>query len=182
MHFNWFRSLPNLITIGRLILTPIAIDMIVSQNYGWAFWVFVAAGVSDAIDGWLARTFNLRTELGALLDPVADKALIVSMFLALATVGLLPAWLAILVVSRDLMIVGAVVISWLLSRPVPVNPLMVSKATTFVQLVLLALALSGQAFGLPISALLPLLVAMVTALTVASASVYLWRWVRYMGP
>lgn len=181
MHFNWIGSLPNLISIGRLILTPIAIEMIVTQNYRWAFWVFVAAGVSDAVDGWLARTFDLRTELGAVLDPVADKALIVSMFLALAAVGLLPVWLAIMVVSRDLMIVGAVVISWLLRRPVEVKPLMISKATTFLQLILAALVLGGQAFGLPTGALIGFLIAVVTALTAASASVYLWRWVEFMG-
>jgi cardiolipin synthase len=182
MDFNWFGSLPNLITIGRLILTPIAIDMIVTQNYRWAFWVFVAAGVSDAVDGWLARTFDLRSELGAVLDPVADKALIVSMFVTLAAVGLLPVWLAIMVVTRDLMIVGAVVISWLLGRPVEVKPLMISKATTLLQLVLTALALGGQAFGLPLDALIAVLIALVTALTMASASVYLLRWVEFMGP
>jgi cardiolipin synthase len=182
MYSNWFASLPNLITIGRLILTPVTIDLIVTESWRWAFWVFVAAGVSDAIDGWLARTFNLRSELGALLDPLADKALIVSMFVTLAAVGRLPAWLSIMVVSRDLMIVGAVVISWLLRRPVEMKPLMVSKATTFLQLTLAALVLGGQAFGLEISGLIGLLVLLVTALTVASASVYLWRWVEHMGP
>jgi cardiolipin synthase len=182
MYYHWFALVPNLITIGRLILTPITIELIVSGNWRWAFWVFVAAGVSDAIDGWLARSFDLRSELGAVLDPLADKALIMSMFVTLAAVGRLPAWLAIMVVSRDLMILGAVVISWLLRRPVEVNPLMVSKATTFLQLTLAALILGGEAFGVEMAGLAGVLVLLVTALTIASASVYLWRWVKYMGP
>ena len=182
MYYRWFALVPNLITIGRLILTPIAIDLIVTGSWISAFWVFVAAGVSDAVDGWLARTYNLRSELGAVLDPLADKALIVSMFVTLAAIGSLPAWLAIMIVSRDLMIVGAVVISWLLGRPVEMKPLMISKATTFLQLVLAALVLGQHAFGLEIGRLIGFLILIVTALTVASASVYLWRWVEYMGP
>lgn len=182
MHNNWFASVPNLITIGRLILTPVIVDLMVTQNWSWAFWVFVLAGVSDAIDGWLARSFDLRSELGAVLDPIADKALIMSMFITLAAVGRLPAWVAIMIVSRDLMILGAVVISWQLGRPIEVNPLMISKATTLLQLILAAVILSGEAFGLEIGGVVGLLILIVTALTVASASVYLWRWVKHMGP
>jgi cardiolipin synthase len=182
MYYHWFASVPNLITIGRLILTPVIVDLMVTQSWRWAFWVFVAAGVSDAVDGWLARSFDLRSELGALLDPIADKALIMSIFITLAVVGRLPAWVAIMIVSRDLMIVGAVVISWLLRRPIEVNPLMISKATTFLQLVLAASILSGQAFNVEIVGVIGFLILLVTALTVASASVYLWRWVKHMGP
>lgn len=182
MYSVWFSSLPNLITIGRLILTPVIIDLIVTQNWRWSFWIFVTAGISDAVDGWLARTFDLRSELGAVLDPLADKALIMSIFVTLAAVGRLPEWVAIMVVSRDVMILGAVVISWLLSRPVDVNPLMISKATTFLQLLLAASILGGLAFNLQIAGAVQFLIPPVTALTVTSASVYLWRWVKHMGP
>jgi cardiolipin synthase len=176
------RWLPNFITIGRLVLTPAAIDMIVTDQWGAAFAIFVLAGASDAIDGWLAKTFDLSTELGAILDPIADKALIVSIYATLAVKGVIPAWLALLVISRDVMIVGAVFVSWLLHRPVDLNPLPVSKATTAMQLLLAAVALAGQASDIPLAAILTLVAAIVAALTVASASVYLWRWVKLMGP
>lgn len=182
MRSFYLRSLPNFITIGRLILTPAAIDMIVSENWRAAFAIFVLAGASDALDGWLAKTFDLRTDLGAVLDPIADKTLIVSIYATLAINGAIPAWLAILVVSRDVMIVGAVVISWLLQRPVKVRPLPVSKATTAAQLVLAAIVLGGRAFGLPVAAAADVFAAIVAALTLASACVYLWRWVEHMGP
>ena len=108
--FSLFKSLPNLITLGRLVLVPVAIEMIASQAWTGAFVVFVAAGLSDAIDGFLARRLALRSELGALLDPLADKVLLVSIYVALAVAEVVPAALTILVVSRDVMIVGAVLI------------------------------------------------------------------------
>ncbi|PWB79447.1 MAG: CDP-alcohol phosphatidyltransferase [Methylocystaceae bacterium] len=182
MSFPLIRWLPNFITIGRLVLTPAAVDMLISENWRAAFAIFVLAGASDALDGWLAKTFDLRSDLGALLDPIADKALIVSIYATLAVVGAIPAWLAILVVSRDVMIVGAVVVSWLLQRPIKVRPLPVSKATTAAQLVLAAVVLGGRAFGYPVDEAVGALAAIVAALTIASASVYLWRWVEHMGP
>lgn len=182
MSLNWFAWLPNFITIGRLVLTPLAIVLILGHEWRSAFYVFVAAGVSDALDGWLAKTFRLESELGAVLDPVADKALIVSMYLTLAAAGALPAWLAVMVVSRDLMIVGGVVIAWLMGRPVKARPHMASKATTAAQLVLAAVVLAGQAYGLSAPLLEAGLSGLVAALTVASASVYLWLWIEHMRP
>jgi cardiolipin synthase len=179
LYLHW---LPNFITIGRLVLTPAAIDMIVTENWPAAFAVFALAGASDALDGWLAKTFDLRTELGALLDPAADKALIVSIYATLALVGVIPAWLALLVVSRDVMIIGAVAVSWLLQRRIDLSPLPVSKATTAVQLALAAVVLAGKAFIAPPGVVTDILSAMVAALTMLSAGVYLWRWVKNMGP
>jgi cardiolipin synthase (CMP-forming) len=181
MAFAWFASLPNFITIGRLLLTPVAVDMILRQNWRAAFWVFVAAAVSDALDGWLARSFNLRSELGALLDALADKALIVSVYVSLAAMSALSSSLAILVVSRDVMIVGAVSIAWQMGRAMRVRPILVSKATTLAQLLLAAFVLGVRAFGLSLALPAAAPEAAVAALTVASASVYLWRWIRHMG-
>jgi cardiolipin synthase len=179
LYLHW---LPNFITIGRLVLTPAAIDMIVTENWPAAFAVFAAAGASDALDGWLAKTFDLRTELGALLDPAADKALIVSIYATLALVGVLPSWLALLVVSRDVLIIGAVALSWLLQRRIDLSPLPVSKATTAAQLALAAVVLAGKAFAAPFDGAVVVLSAIVAALTTLSAAVYLWRWVKNMGP
>ena len=99
-----FRNIPNLITLARLLMTPLAISMIVSQRFFAAFMIFLLAGVSDAVDGFIARKFNLRTELGAYLDPLADKALLISIYVSLSAYAGLPAWLTIVVVSRDIMI------------------------------------------------------------------------------
>src|SRR5690606_40943267 len=97
-------TLPNLITIARLILVPVVIAMIVAGQWLAAFVLFAIAGVSDAVDGFLARRFGMKSELGAYLDPLADKALLVSIYAGLAVAGVLPAWLAILVIFRDIMI------------------------------------------------------------------------------
>ncbi len=182
MAFDWFSSLPNLITIGRLVLTPVAIMLIADEKWWLAFGVFVVAGVSDALDGWLAKTYHLQSELGAVLDPLADKTLIISIYVALAIVDDAPPWLTILVVSRDAMILGGVVVSWFLSRPIKVEPHLVSKATTAAQLAFAGVMLLVEATHLQLGALEPVLAASVAALTIASATVYLWLWVRHMRP
>jgi len=182
MAFNWFASLPNFITIARLLLTPAAIIMIADQHWRLAFAIFATAAISDALDGWLARAFHLQSELGAILDPIADKALIVSIYVTLAILGALPRWLVIIVVSRDVMIVGAVLIAWGMSRPVKARPHVTSKATTAAQLVLAGAVLAGKAWGLQFFLLDASLVALVSALTVASTTVYLWLWVQHMRP
>ena len=113
-------TIPNLITIGRLCLVPLIVWLILAPHPLAAFLVFIAAGVSDAVDGFLARQFNLRSDLGAYLDPLADKALLVSIYVSMAALGEIPVWVTILVVSRDFLIVGGVVLSWMLGPPMPV--------------------------------------------------------------
>src|SRR5437660_5548225 len=113
--------------------------MVWSIMNGWmlaAFLLFLAAGVSDAIDGYLAKRFHMKSELGAYLDPLADKALIVSIYVSLGIAGVLPIFLVILVVSRDIMIISAFMLAWLVGKPMPVRPLLVSKANTVAQILL----------------------------------------------
>ncbi len=179
---RWFAFLPNSITIARLVLTPAIIAMMSEARWQAAFLIFLVAGASDALDGWLAKTFNLQSELGAVLDPIADKALLISMYVTLAIKGQAPAWLAILIVSRDALIVGGVSVAWFLSRPIKVRPHIVSKLTTAAQLLLAALILWGAAYGYRLEALETLLIGSVAALTLASATVYLWVWVQHMRP
>lgn len=174
-------TLPNLISIFRLMLVPVAIDALLAENWAVAFWVFLLAGVSDGIDGWIARRFDQRSELGAHLDPLADKALLVSIFVTLALVGVLPAWLAILVVSRDVLIVGGVVLSWMLGRGVPIRPLFVSKANTTAQIAFAALVLSAGAFGWDPGALWVAGEILVAALTTLSGAAYLVDWLKAMS-
>src|SRR3954453_596553 len=143
-------TIPNLITIARLIMVPLVIVMIGQGRWMTAFVLFVAAGVSDAVDGYIARRFDMRSELGAYLDPLADKALLVSIYVSLAIVGQMPGWLAIVVVSRDIMIVGAVVLSWLLGKPMEINPSRLSKANTAAQIALAALFLGLRSLSIDI--------------------------------
>jgi len=103
------------------VLVPAIVAMIAEERWKEACIVFIIAGISDAVDGWIAKTFDLRTELGAYLDPLADKALIVSIYVALAIVAVLPATLVILVVARDMMIIGAFMISLVMRKPVKVK-------------------------------------------------------------
>lgn len=174
-------TLPNLITLARLCAVPAAVWLMLQHRLDLAFLVFVAAGVSDAVDGWLARVRNARSALGALLDPVADKALLVSVYVTLAAIGVLPDWLAILVVFRDLLIVGGVIFLWVLGVPARIRPLMVSKANTAAQIALAALALLLKGFGLAAPGLLAFMIGVVTLTTLASGAAYVLQAARLTG-
>jgi len=174
-------SIPNVITLARILLVPIIVWAIASSQMEIAFAVFVVAGVSDAIDGFLAKRFNLTSELGALLDPLADKALLVSIYMALGIWGAIPRWIVILVVSRDIMIVSAVIVSWLFDKPVQMKPLMVSKLNTAAQVAFAALVLGSLGFGFQLSPYDFILMALVTVFTLVSVSLYLVEWIRHMS-
>ena len=173
-------NIPNLITIGRIILVPMTVWLIISDAYGWAFLAFVVAGISDGLDGYLARQFNLRTELGAYLDPLADKALLVSVYVTLGLLKELPAWLVITVVSRDVLIVAAIILSWLMDKPVKVAPLMVSKINTTAQIILVVAVLAASALGKDFGFLTSGGAAIVGLLTAASGGAYLLAWMHHM--
>ena len=115
---------------------------------GVALGAFVFAGITDAVDGYIAKRFDQRTELGAYLDPLADKTLIVSIYVSLAIFGFIPPWLVILVVSRDFMIVGGVLLSTFVDKPLAIQPLLVSKANTLAQIVFAALVLASKGLDL----------------------------------
>ena len=109
-------SIPNLITLARILLVPVVVWAIATGNMYLAFLLFLAAAISDAVDGFLAKRFGMMTELGAYLDPLADKVMIVSIYVTLGITAVIPLWIVILVVSRDFMIVGAIILSWLMDR------------------------------------------------------------------
>lgn len=174
-------NLPNLITLGRILLVPMIVWAIASNQMTVAFVLFVVAGVSDAVDGFLAKHFDMATDLGAMLDPIADKALLVSIYVALGITGDIPRWLVILVVSRDLMIVGAMILSGLLDNPMPVKPLMVSKLNTVAQVSFAALVLASLGFGFKAGPYDAILMGLVTVFTLLSISFYLVEWIRHLG-
>ena len=174
-------SIPNIITLARILLVPIIVWAIASSQMEIAFSVFVVAGVSDAVDGFLAKRFNMTTELGALLDPLADKALLVSIYIALGIWGAIPRWIVILVVSRDIMIVAAVIVSWLFDKPVQMKPSMVSKLNTVAQVGFAAVVLASLSFGFQPTPYDLILMGFVTVFTLVSVSLYLVEWVRHMS-
>jgi cardiolipin synthase len=164
-------NLANIITFGRLCAVPLAFWLVLDHRIADAFLLFVAAGLSDALDGWLARRFG-GNALGALMDPVADKALLVTMYITLATVGALPDWLAILVVFRDLLIVGGVVSLAVLGHGVTIRPLYISKLNTVMQIMLIGVCLLQGGFGLGIAWLPEILTWCVVVTTIASGAAY----------
>jgi cardiolipin synthase len=174
-------SIPNLITLGRILLVPVVVWAIVSGAMLTAFVLFLVAGVSDAVDGYLAKRFKMTSELGAYLDPLADKALIVSIYVTLGIAGNIPRWLVILVVSRDIMIVGAVMLSWLIGSPLKVKPLVVSKLNTAAQIVFACVLLGSLGLNVDAGDLTTVLMGLVAALTLLSIAAYLAEWVRHMN-
>lgn len=140
----------NIVTFGRLCAVPLAFWLVLEHRLSEAFFLFMAAGISDAVDGWLARRYG-GNAIGAVMDPVADKALLVTMYVTLAAIGVIPVWLAILVVFRDLLIVGGVIVLGILGHPIAIRPLYISKLNTVLQigLVALALFLTGFAWSMP---------------------------------
>ncbi len=174
-------TIPNLITIMRFLLVPGVVFALLTGHMDWALVGFVVAGISDGVDGFIARHFDQRSVLGAYLDPVADKLLLVSVFVVLGLMGQLPLWLVITAVSRDALIIAAVLMSAVMGHPVEMKPLFVSKANTAVQIILAALVLAQLAVAPGIEAVKPALVIVSGILTVASAAAYLVGWLKHMG-
>jgi cardiolipin synthase len=177
-------NLPNLITIARILMVPLVVWAIASRQMQIAFLLFLAAGVSDAVDGFLAKRLDMASELGAHLDPLADKALIVSIYVSLGITEAIPRWIVILVVSRDILIIGGVMLAWFLGRPMTVKPLLVSKLNTAAQIVFACLVLAALAFGFEAPAVQIAeagLMWLVGALTLISVGFYVREWWRHMN-
>lgn len=175
-------NLPNIITIGRILLVPVTIWLIVTGEFGFAFLVFLVAGVGDGIDGYIARRYQMKTQLGAYLDPLADKLLLVSIYISLGFLQHMPAWLVILVASRDVLIVGAVILSWILGKPLKMQPLITSKINTVAQIIFAGGQLAVLAWMAEATTwFLNIGSAVVAVLTVASAALYMRAWARHMA-
>ena len=167
--------------MARILLVPVVVYAIALGELRLAFLLFMAAAISDAVDGFLAKRFGMKTELGAYLDPLADKVLIVSIYVALGITGVIPLWIVILVVSRDFMIVGAIILSWLVDRPVAIKPHMISKANTAMQIIFACLVLGSKGLGFDAEPVLTLVMALVAVLTLVSVGLYVGDWIRHMN-
>jgi len=174
-------TIPNYITIFRFILVPFIVMALLSGYVGAALTGFVIAGVSDGIDGFIARRYNQGSELGAYLDPIADKLLLVSLFVVLGFLDELPVWLVVIVVSRDIFIIGAVLLGAVIGKPLEMHPLLVSKANTAFQIILVAVTLADIAFEFSLTGSRMILVWIVALLTAASATAYLMTWTKHMA-
>ena len=171
-------QLPNLISLGRLGCAPAVVWAVLTARFELAFWLFLVAGVSDAVDGLLAKRLGATSVLGAWLDPLADKTLLVGASIALASGGGLPLWLVVMVVFRDLLIVGGAIVVQTMTFRLVVEPLIVSKVNTAAQIGLLAAALAGPAFGWSFPQNFELGVVTVAATTLLSGVAYVVTWVR----
>lgn len=171
-------TLPNLISLARLLSVPIVVWAILAGEMSLAFWLFVAAGISDAIDGFLARWSGTRTVVGGFLDPLADKALLVSVYIALGQIEYLPLWIVILVVSRDVLIVGGAILFHAMNQSLKPEPLMVSKLNTVAQIVLAAATLGEHAMTADWHLAVTMLIWAAAATTLTSGGSYIVQWSR----
>ncbi|MBE7637149.1 CDP-alcohol phosphatidyltransferase family protein [Sneathiella sp. P13V-1] len=171
-------NIPNSITLARILFVPLIVWLILKEERMAAFVVFVLSGVSDALDGLIAKQFNSVTRLGKYLDPLADKILLVSIYVTLGFKEDIPSWLVILVVSRDLLIVGGILFSYLMDVVVKIRPSRISKVNTFFQILLAAVVLGAGALDLSLGFVVPLIVYTVAITTVLSGFDYLRMWMR----
>ena len=143
------RWLPNAISLGRIALVPMVFGALLDARYTLALLLFVAAGGSDGLDGFLARSFGWHTELGALLDPIADKLLLIATFAALASSGLVPLWFAALVIARDLVILCGAIAYHFIVGGLEGRPTLISKLNTLLLLLLVLMVLARASGVLP---------------------------------
>jgi cardiolipin synthase len=173
-----FAFLPNIISTARLLTVPLIVWLLLSDRFAGAFWLFIAAGISDALDGFIAKNYGLRTVFGAYLDPLADKALLVSVYITLGYQGTIDSWLVILVVFRDILIVGGALLYHTLTQSLKMQPLLISKLNTAAQIAFATVLLAQLGLGIDDRGAAALLIHVVAATTFLSGAAYLviWGW------
>jgi len=169
---------PNFISLTRLVMVPVVVWLLLKGHYPAAFWVFIAAGISDAVDGFLAKRMGMRTVIGSFLDPLADKTLLVSVYVTLGYQDYIATWLVILVVFRDLIIIGGALLFETVTHSLTMQPLMISKINTLSQIVLVGVVLGGLGLSVDTTPWWPLLTWVTAATTVLSGAVYMVKWTR----
>ncbi len=173
-------NLPNYITLLRIILIPFFINLMIYHYYREALVVFIFACLTDALDGMIARLTKTQTELGAFLDPMADKLLIVSAFVTLVLMDMLPVWLVIIVISRDMILVLGSIAIYFTGYQFTAKPSIIGKTTTVMQLVVVTLSLVMKNFGIE-TGLLTILYWLTAGFTLASGIQYVARGTKIVG-
>lgn len=173
-------TVPNLITTIRIILAPVFIIYLINDQFFSGLIIFIVCAVSDGIDGLVARLFNQRSRLGSYLDPLADKIVLVSAFIALAFIGILPSWLTVLVISRDILILLGVVVLFLYDQKFNIHPVLSSKITTCCQFITVSVVLAKD--YLPFLSVSYNYLYYITALfTIISFLQYMYFWFKMLG-
>ncbi len=138
--------IPNLLTLARIGLVPWLVVLLQDHQYGWSLLVFVIAGLSDGLDGYIAKRYNATTYLGSILDPIADKTLLVTSYIMLSVLEIIPFWLMVVVVFRDLVIIGGNLLLILFFSSMQMRPLLISKLNTLLQILYIVLVLAALSF------------------------------------
>ena len=167
---------PNLLTLARIGLVPLLLVLLQDKQYLLSLIVFITAGITDGLDGFIAKRFNARTQLGAILDPLADKALLVSSYVMLSIMQLIPFWLVVAVVFRDIIIVCGYLIMVLFFGSVKMQPLRISKINTVLQISFIIIVLAALAGIQELSVLIPAVSYAVFVSSVASGCAYVYIW------
>ena len=175
MSLSW---LPNAISLMRIALIAPILILMLQGDFGWALALFILAGFSDGLDGYLAVRFDWSTRLGGLLDPAADKLLITGMFVTLAYTQQIPVWLAVVVILRDVVIVAGATAYNFIVKPVPGEPTRISKLNTALQMLFVLFVLSRAGFNWPDKITITVLGAAVLVTVVISGVDYVWSWSR----
>ena len=172
----FLMNIPNTLTIFRILLVPVFIIFLINNNLWMALMIFILAGITDGLDGLIARVLNQRTLIGAYLDPIADKFLLISAYLALTIKNMLPAWLSVIVISRDIIILSGIALLFLMAKKFVIRPSLLSKATTVSQILTIIAVLSD------IENYYLIQIVVVTALlTIGSCFQYIYRGILIMG-
>jgi cardiolipin synthase len=173
-------NIPNTLTIIRILLIPAFVICLLYDRPVIALLIFVGAGITDGIDGWIARVYRQRTTIGAYLDPIADKLLLTTAFIVLAILGTIPGWLTVIVIARDVIIGLGILILFLTSHRLEIKPVLIGKTSTFFQIVTIAWALLAP-YSLFFKNLLPYLIWATAALTCVSGLQYIYIGTKYLN-
>ncbi len=169
-----FAQLPNFLTLLRIAMVPVVVVLLGDRQYEAALFVFVLAGITDGLDGWIAKRYHLQSAFGAMLDPIADKLLLVSTYTMLTFLGDIPFWLLVIVLFRDFLIVGGYWFLIAMQTAPKVKPIITSKINTFMQIILVVMVLLSKAEYLTLTPILPSMFIAVFASTVISGLGYLF--------
>lgn len=169
---------PNFISLGRLLTVPLIIWLLLTDRMMIAFITFVIAGLSDILDGLLARALKVKSTVGAFLDPLADKVLLMGVFITLGFKHLIPLWLVIVVTFRDALIIGGVILFILLNKKISIHPVFISKINTLLQILLVTITIAQECFPINFSSVVYNLVFLTAATTVFSGAQYVILWIR----
>jgi len=170
------RNIPNLLTLLRMCAAPVLILFLMDRNYGVGTLLFLVAGITDALDGWFAKRFDCVTRLGTILDPIADKMLIITAYIVLALLGDIPLWVVLIVSFRDLGIVGGYLILQTIHDEMPPQPSLLSKLNTLAQITFVLTVMTNKMGLVPLPGVVDVLLWLVAATTLVSGFHYIYRW------